>query len=396
MMNQTTFLDWVDLRQTFTPGPDGNELPIVGGGVVASGAKCEEVEIDGQRFMVLTPGEKDGYSVKRLHARGSYDTSLLLRCNGLSVEMSGNVGRWERPDNIWNYDMAGSITRASQIAKAYGLPAFTPGECFERQTISEHDQERGVNPWVWSGAHFQEMHVTRNFYAGNEAMAVEAMRYMGGLRAARVAKGRFGDETLIFGKQHGKLHKRIVVYRKAAEMLAHAKGDEAKKVIKDSQEYQFARDMGLVRIECKWGRDFLRENNLRFLGDHCENKDGILGEPTMGKVIRIFEKETDFLLNIEPDRAARLVSDMPIKVRMAALSWIRGDDLRQLMSRATFYRTVKALRDYGIDAAEPRNVEGRPNCEEALQRMLDALPSFQLKELPAPEWYGLPDLQEAA
>jgi hypothetical protein len=237
---------------------------------------------------------------------------------------------------------------------------------------------------VWSGAHFQELHVTRNLSAGNEAISKEAMRFMNGRRGARLAKGIYGDETLIFGKQHGKLHKRVVVYRKAAEMLAHAKGEEAKKAIKASQEYQFAQDVGLIRVECKWGRDFLRDNNIRYLGD-----------TTMGKLISIFERETDFLLNADPARVARIVDEMPTKIRSAALHWIRGDDLRQLYSRATFFRHVKTLRDYGIDASEPRKVAG-PTSEEALQKLLDGLPSFELRPLAVPDWYGLPEVRKAA
>lgn len=63
----------------------------------------------------------------------------------------------------------------------------------------------------------------------------------------------------------------------------------------------------------------------------------------MAKIISIFERETAFLFNANPDRAVRLVSDMPTKYRLAALAWMRGDDLRQLMSRATYFRTVSLM-----------------------------------------------------
>lgn len=377
----STFIDWVDMRQLFS----GQNLPVVGGGVLVKGEQAEEVDEQGHRFIVVKAGDQYSHIVRPLQHRGSFDTNLLVRCDGSHVRVSGNVGRWGRADNVFNHDLDQTIAKASLIVQEKGLPAFSTGHKCMKQTMSKHDIDNHVNPWDWSGCHFQELHVTRNFMAGNEAISKEAMRYMSSKRGARLAKGVYGDETLVFGKQHGKLHKRVVVYRKGAEMLAHAKGLEAKKAMKASQEYQFAQDVGLVRIECKWGRDFLRDNGCRYLGD-----------TTMGKLISIFERETDFLLDAEPERLIRVVDEMPSKIRSSALHWLRGDDLRQLLSRATFFRHVKALRDFGIDASEPRNVTGRPNTEEALQRLLDTLPAFNLQPLAVPEWYGLPEIRKAA
>ena len=380
-MNGSTFIDWMDVRQLHS----GRDLPVVGGGVLVKGEQAMECDEEGHRFIVVKAGEQYSHIVRPMQKRGSFETNVLVRCDGSNVRVSGNVGRWARADNVFNYGLEETVAKASAMAAEEGLPAFSAGHKCMKQTMSRHDIENHINPWVWSGAHFQELHVTRNCMAGNEAISKEAMRYMTAKRGARLAKGVYGDETLVFGKQHGKLHKRVVVYRKGAEMLAHAKGLEAKQAMKKSQEYQFACDVGLIRIECKWGRDFLRDNNLRYLGDS-----------TMGKVISIFEAETAFLLDAEPERVVRLIDELPSKLRSAALHWIRGDDLRQLYSRATYFRHVKALRDIGIDASEPRNVNGKPNTEEALQRMLDSLPRFDLRPLSVPEWYGLPEVLKAA
>lgn len=58
-----------------------------------------------------------------------------------------------------------------------------------------------------------------------------------------------------------------------------------------------------------------------------------------------------------------------------------GQDLRQLMSRATFFRHAKILREYGIDIAEPRNVESFPVKVRIVE----------MKPLPMPDWYSLED-----
>ena len=383
MMNQTVFCDWLSIAQRH-PG----ELPIVGDGVRIKGESFEEVDVEGQKFVVVRPGDEWRYSVPSKQARGSFDTSIRLRSDGNTVTLSGNPGRFDRPDNVFNYGIDDTVLSASRIAGRFGLPAFTSGDCRTKATVSERDRDLGLFT-EWTGAVIRELHVTRNMSAGNEALAKEYMGYAAGLRSSRIAKGVYGDETIIFGRLSTKktpIHKAIVIYRKAEEMLAHAKGDEAKKTVRASQEYQFARDVGLVRIECKWGSHFLRDNGLRFLG-----------EATMAKIISIFERETAFLFDANPDRAVRLVSDMPTKHRLAALAWMRGDDLRQLMSRATYFRVVKALRDYGIDASERRaGANAESQAEKDLQSMLDALPQFSLRPLGVPEWYGLPELREAA
>lgn len=381
MTNGQTFIDWMDIRQTYT----GQNLPIVGGGVLVKGDSSVDWAEDGGMFILVRADTGFSNIVRPLQHEGSHSTKLLVRCDGTHVRLSGNIGRFGRPDNIFNYDLSDTVAIANEVTSSKELPAFSSGHKCLKDSMSARDVEAGLNPWHWSGAHFNELHATRNFSAGNEALAKEAMRYMNAKRGARLAKGVYGDETLVFGRQSGKLHKRVVVYRKAAELLSHAKGDLAKAALKKSQEYQFAADTGLVRIECKWGSCYLRDRSLRYLGD-----------ATMGKIISLFDAETDFLFDAAPERIARLVDEIPIKLRSAALHWIRGDDLRQLYSRATYFRHVKALRDYGLDVAEPRKVDQKVSSEEQLQAMLDSLPKFNLRPMVAPDWYGLPDIKRAA
>lgn len=391
-MFQTVFIDWLNIAQRHpaTVGSDGELkfLPIVGDGVTMKGESFEEFDVDGKKYVCLTPGEKFRYSIPSKQHRGSFETSVRYRCDGSTVSLSGNPGRFERFDNVFNYGIDDTVYRASEIVRSNGLPAFSAGSRHVKHSLNERDQKLGL--WTeWTGAVFRELHVTQNMSTGNEAMSKEYMGFASGLRAARIAKGIYGDETIIYGalaKKNKPLHKALVIYRKAEEMLAHAKGDEAKKIIKSSLEYQFARDTGLVRFECKWGAHFLRDNGLRFMG-----------EADMGKIISIYEKETAFLHSASPDRAVRLVSDMPTKLRLAALSWIRGDDLRVLLPKTTFHRVVKSLRDYGIDCSERREgAEVKSQAENDLQAMLSSLPQFTLSPLCVPDWYGLPELERLA
>lgn len=380
MKEQSTFVDWLYVAQRHI-----GELPLVGDGVRVSGNSFEILEVDDEKFVVVRPGDEIRYSCPSKSHRGSYDTNLRVRCDGHTVQLSGNVGRFERPDNVWNYGFEDTLQKASGIVNTMGLPDFTAGVETAKETVSKRDFDLGL--WTeWSGAVMRELHVTRNYFAGNESLAIEVMKFFNGQRAARLSKGRHGNETVQFGdlaKKGKAFHKALVVYRKADEMLAHAKGVAKKAEIRKSPEYQMARDLGLIRVECKWGAHFLRDNGLRFVG-------GV----NMGKLISLFDRETGFLMDATPDQAARVVSDLPQKVKAAALLWLRGEDLRALYSRTTFWRLEKCLRDYGIDVSEPRT--GGQSGEKELQALLDALPSFELKPLTVPDWYGLPEIRKAA
>ncbi|MDR2838391.1 MAG: hypothetical protein LBV49_07505 [Azonexus sp.] len=403
MLAGDTFIDWIDLRQDHEmthrrrqlDRPPGAEfVPYPGhpeffGGVRARADEFVAHDFDDDKIFYLLAAKKSpdnknhGCRTNCGFHEGSHSTRVLLWSDGNNVRISGNVGRIDRPDNVWNYNFAETITLANCIARANKLPDFTPGQNFLRETISEDDKRKGVSPWMWSGAHVNELHITRNYMAGSDLLAIESMRDMRGRRLARVSKAAYGDETISFGmpqKKGQRLHRAIVVYRKGPEMLAHARGDEAKAAIKASAEYQFAMDFGLIRVELKCGADYLRGKNLRYLGDI-----------DMSKLIALYNAETAPLLLARADNTVRLVDAMPRKLRMTALSWIDGRDMRGLMAPATFKRHRKALLEYGLDITEPRN-DGRSTAEEILQQMLDSLPQHQLRPVAAPEWYGLPEI----
>lgn len=391
------FVDWADIRQDHAythamrqTGTTYVEHPTYDGGVRATGDQIVTQSEDGKVFYLLQSATDSKRGFKSLPGRreGSHSTSVLLHSDGRMCRISGNVGRLDRSDNLWNYDFADTLTLANLEARSKGLPEFTPGDNVLRDSISEDDRRKGVSPWKWTGAFVNELHVTRNWYAGSDALAIETMRDIQGRRLSRVSKSAYGNESISFGmpsKKGQRLHRGVVVYRKGPEMLAHARGDEAKTRIKNSPEYQLAMDTGLVRIECKFGALYLRGHNLRYIGDI-----------DMAKLIALYNAETAPLLLARPDNTVRLVADMPTKLRLAALSWIDGRDLRALVSKSTFRRHRMDLMAYGLDISEPRRIDGRPNAEDALQRLLDALPQHSLQPLSAPDWYGLPELVQVA
>jgi len=354
-MSQGVFVDWVDLFQRV--GTDC--LPEVGAG--------RKFKSD----MEIT--ESQAESVIPIRFEGSHSSSLQLWSDGTSMACRGNVGRFARPDNVWNLDWDDTLAKTNQIMASNGLPAFTEGEHYLKDTVSARDLERGLLEG-WTGATCSVLHATKNFYTGSHENARQLFRYVGGLRAARISKSRLGETTLVWGS--GKSIKQVELYLKGPELLAHAKGDAAKEACRKSDLYQYCMDVGLVRIECKWKRGFLRDHGMNFVG-------GI----NMGKITALYNRETAFLLDVQPDRVAHLVETMPKKLRLYALSWLDGRDVIGMLSRAQGYRVAKALRDYGIDITETRGAVA--DTEAKLQDLLSALPSASLRVLHQPEWYEM-------
>lgn len=140
--------------------------------------------------------------------------------------------------------------------------------------------------------------------------------------------------------------------------------------MRNSETYKYALKQGIIRLEVKCAKDFLKHRKLTYLG----NWD-------MGKVIELFKEKSEVFerikLKFESDE--ELLLSLPSHVRVHAAAWLKGIDVTQLMSRATFYRHSKVLRNYGIDISEPRNVAViTPKAKE-----------ITVSAVAAPDWYSL-------
>lgn len=359
------FVDWVHLFQRHNThrveGGSVFEAPLP---VVASGVRITD---DWSR--------PDGLieSYRRQMVSGSHLTAVGLSCDGSSVDMSGNVGRFGRPDNVFNLGWDETLAAANELCSRNGLPGFDAGEFMMKNTVSERDLKHGLIH-EYTGGRLSEIHVTKNFHTGSSSMAREVIRWWASQSKARLRKGRLGDETVIFGGRASTYQ--IECYIKAPEMLAHATGIEAKAAMRQSEMFQWCEASGLVRIEVKARRGFLRDRGMNFVG-------GV----TMENVTNLFDASAGFLLDAKPEHLARVADNLPRKLRKYALLWLSGHDLEQAFSRATVFRIAKDLRGYGLDVCTPRPRKEGADVAAELDALLGSLPTFQLVEASPPEWY---------
>lgn len=264
--------------------------------------------------------------------QGSWGSSISIRSHAGRVSVSGNPTRWQRPDNLFGRDLDASMRVLNTELVRLGLPAFTPGIQSAAQVFDFASGQTAMSVLPeWSGATFSRIDLTRNRAAGSDFLARLAIKAYSGKSASYLRKSVYGDETAMFSNTR----RTIKAYRKGPDMGIHCK---------ESPWIDWATDAGIVRHELELKRRFLHDSNLRFWG----NLD-------MGTLIKIFDRETASVLgnpqfNFEPIQ----LEILPRPTRVIYAAWLRGEDIRALVSRASFYRHRRVLADHGVDISEVR------------------------------------------
>lgn len=297
------------------------------------------------------PGDinRDGFAVEELEVideiaswawiQGSHSTAIRVKSIDDCVALAGNPGRFGKSDNLFGLDFHHTIAAANRILADKGLPHFEPGDGYA--PLTEVCEFRYTGARVWS------VHITQNYATGSQANAETVLNWVDTQSVARVKKSRLGKSTVVWGSLN---YCQTEIYIKADEMLAHAKGPEAKETVRQSKEYQYALENGVVRVEVKAAKDYLREQGLTYLGAW-----------DMGTVHRIFAERTEILNRTKFDSEEFNLMDLPSKLRLTAAAWLRGEDVSILFgNRMTLYRHAKQLRNFGIDITEKRNISTFP------------------------------------
>lgn len=337
------FVDWISISQThFLEGELVTLLPIVHGGFRTNTNEDAEV---------LTQFRKS-----KIH-EGSHSTSIWVCCDGSTVSVSGNVGRLNRTDNVFNLNFDDTMVKVNELLATYGLPPFSFGKIYE-------DAKGNLQT---TGAVITKLDVTCNYTTGSPENLIALQNWMEGQTMAYIRKGRkIGATTCVWGSRGGRYQ--MESYDKAQEMLAHAKGEKERNLIKESEIYKFCRDNGVLRVELKMARQFLAQHGLRFLS-----------EVSMGKLIKLFDEKTEILKRGQRLEKSFDIDHLPRKLRQTAQVYLAGDDVRLGISQSTFQRHAIALREFGLDISTPYSVTRLP----IKVRTIDICPAV------VPAWYSL-------
>lgn len=325
------FVDWFTAAQRHQEGG----LPAVVGGIAA--------RFDSQGNCTFERGIPS-------RVAGSFDSSVGILCDGHFVGLSGNVGRFGRPDNLFNLGWAATREKANRILSLADLPGLSDGE---KRPLDWDSRSENRRDWPNRGATIARLDLTCNFAAGSDAQARAVIRWFSSQSVKRAKRGYSGDESVWWSNTRIMLK----AYRKGAEMKAHGMDDEI---------VQWATDEGIVRVELELKRRELQERDLRDIGNITQEKLEAVFLEHMHPFLRVDSSD-------EPD----ILTSIPQRSRAYASAWLAGQDVRLLCSQATLYRHARVLRDYGLDILEPRNIERFP----VKVRVLDLVP------VSVPNWY---------
>lgn len=364
-MNRNVFCDWLSIYQVHLGG-----VPVVN---------------DGRVFAVDQDGVVEWEVTQKLVHRGSHETSVRVRSDGYRVSLEGNIGRFDRPDNLFGYSVAECVILANNLLSTFGLPPFSDSapmaivkrlgsDCggvntskagaFGRESNADRkDYFRTSTDAGFQavGAVITRIDLTKNWSTGSPGNCEQFIRYLQSFKSGRQDPTAYKTTGVAWGV--GSKYWYAKVYDKAAEYFRQV-GKKSKKF--DAELFEFMSSSGIARHEIELKSRYLKQNNLwRFSlwVDGMEDRIYALFNDVIDGSVFV-----DSYLEI-PGRAGEL-----------AVAWRDGADLKKRLSQPTYYRYRRELLKFGIDIAVP--------CTVA--RLRTKVEVVVLSPAVRPVWYSLP------
>lgn len=335
-MVPTVFCDWLSIYQVHLGG-----VPLVN---------------DGHVFSVDQDGEIKWDIPQKVVHRGSHDTSIRIRSDGYRVTFEGNIGRFNRSDNLFGYSVRDCIRLANTMLAEFGLPPFV--DKAPMQLVRKGGVDGGYQA---VGAVITRVDLTRNWMTGSPGNCSQFIRHLQGFKSGRQEPKSYKTTGVSWGE--GSKFWYAKVYDKAGEYFRQI-GKGSKKF--DPELFEYMLQSGIARHEIELKTRYLSQNNLwRFSqwGDGVEERIYALFNDVIDGSAHV-----DTYLEI-PGRAGEL-----------AVAWRDGADLKKRLAQNTYYRYRRELLKYGIDIAVPCNVT----------RLRSRVEVITLTPAVAPAWYVLP------
>lgn len=298
--------------------------------------------------VIICDGGLEFTTASAIEHEGSFDTSILIKSEGGRVTLSGNVGRFGRPDNVFGYSVIECVRIANVIVTSLGLPPFTWRGALSSNVI-------GVRMKV--DAVVTRVDLTRNYVAGSPEKLARLLHYMGGMHV-RNKGGKSYEAGVTWGE--GSKYWYAKIYDKYRDL--------AKSKHVSGELVEWVRDCGIARFEVSLKSRFLSQQGMQSVG-FWEGED--MSNVVYGRFSEVLSQMT---VNVDQ------FEEIPGRLGEIAIAWRNGVDMRERLPKSSFYRFRKALKAYGIDISERCNVSRLPMRVEVIQ----------LSEARRPDWYELP------
>jgi len=243
----------------------------------------------------------------------SSDTSIRVRCDGQRLDFSGNIGRFQQQDNSTGVGVIECVERWQEVLHNLGLDVRMFGAVHRAGTIAE------------AGTKLTRLDLASNFLVSDfNAFCRSKLSRPIGRRHPR--EGRYGPTWGYEAKRSNWW--KAKVYDKQAELdgLRASKGGET-----------------IARFEIQLGGEWLKREKLHTVKAWGDDMAKII----YGRFAKELFKDT---VSVED------WAQLPPRLRTWAVLWRDGVDIRNLVSRPTWFRIKSRLREYGINLDVPCNV----------------------------------------
>lgn len=348
------FCDWITIYQDF---PDGG-LPIINDGFVVRfepDAFAKSVDFETGELRPMFDATKAEYTVsRRIEHEGSYETCVSVRCDGFRLELSGNVGRFGRPDNLFGLRVVETVEKANEITAALGLPPFTA--CDKATPLARTDTFRQQNCVI------TRVDLTANFATGSRESAFRVLHWMSGQGCARNAgKNPRNYGNGVTWNEGSKRHYEKLYFK--ADSLGHYVTPEVR---------DYCNHQGILRYEVSLKARELADRGLQSLVAWAQVMEGQRMENVIyGKFAEVLTRNQVTVTEIQ---------DIPGKLGLIARSYLNGENPYESLHapERTVRRWRSQLLKYGVDIAQPIDV----------MRLTQRIRVIELQPLAAPSWYS--------
>jgi II/X family phage/plasmid replication protein len=315
---------------------------------------------DGCFMKVDSKGEVQWSSAQRLKVTGSHESGVQIRSaqwegDCTHLEISGNLTKFFQGHNLWGTDDLPGLVLEFMLSLA-----TLPENPFSLLPSAED-----VHAWRTGAYSLQRVDVTDSYTLRSRSdvlawlRAAEQTAHLAHRGRGQLCKG----STLYFGKNSRRWSLKL-----------YAKGQEIEEHLKDQLAIA---DLPHARA---WADNVLRtelvirsmELKRRGLGEGTAwlPLDGVPFEslPMLRDKLGAMTMTTNRTLSDD------VIASLTAGQHSAYLAWVAGNDLRDVMSRPSFYRLRSKLLPHGVDIATLQPSEDRSNVVP-LVRVLEAVPA---------------------
>ena len=246
----------------------------------------------------------------------SSDTSIRAKCDGKRLWFSANIGRFQQADNFEGLTVIQCVERWAKVLKDLGFDTRGFGTRHRVGTPAE------------CGTFLTRIDLAGNLETDNyAALCTASMSRRIGQRLPK--EGKYGP-TWGYDAKRGNWMK-AKLYDKSAELAGRRTPSPGATI---------------ARFEVQLGGEFLKQNHLDSVA-HWRGDE-------MGQII--YGRFADQVFRDQID--VTQWSDIPLRLRGYAVLWRDGEDIRNHVSQATYYRIRKQLLEgFGIDIGVRCNVQ---------------------------------------